>query len=91
MTSRRELFQQIAEVVGVSHPLLVGIDHLKEAVVAVVSPLRHVGGNRLVGHDKRATGLRHLTHLAVEHSSRLRASSDGRYGCGMRCVRRSNF
>ena len=34
--------------------------------MAVVSPLGNVGGNRLVGHDERAAGLRHLTHLAVE-------------------------
>ena len=34
--------------------------------MAVVSPLGDVCGNRLVGHDERAAGLRHLTHLAVE-------------------------
>lgn len=34
--------------------------------MAVVSPLGNVGRDSLVGHDKRAACLRHLTHLAVE-------------------------
>jgi len=39
---------------------------LQEAVVAVVGPLRHIGGNRLVGHNQRAAGLGDFAHLAVE-------------------------
>lgn len=54
-----------AEVVAVGHFLLIGIDHFQQAVVAVVLPLRDVGGHCLVGHDQRAYGLQHLTHLAV--------------------------
>ena len=46
--------------------LLVRVDHLQEAVVAVVSPLRHIGGNRLIGHNQRAAGLGDFAHLAVE-------------------------
>ena len=46
--------------------LLVRVDHLQEAVVAVVDPLRHIGGNRLVGHNQRAAGLGDFAHLAVE-------------------------
>ena len=60
------LFQLIAEVVGVSDLLLVRVDHFQEAVVAVVGPLRHIGGNRLVGHNQRAAGLGDFAHLAVE-------------------------
>ena len=60
------LLQLTAEVVGVSDPLLVRVDHLQEAVVAVVGPLRHIGGNRLVGHNQRAAGLGDFAHLAVE-------------------------
>lgn len=58
--------QLAAEVVGVGHLLLVGVYHLQQAVVAVVSPLRHVGGYRLVGHNQSAARLRHLARLAVE-------------------------
>lgn len=46
--------------------LLVRVDHLQEAVVAVVDPLRHIGGNRLVGHNQRAAGFGDFAHLAVE-------------------------
>ena len=60
------LFQLTAEVVGVSDLLLVRVDHLQKAVVAVVGPLRHIGGNRLVGHNQRAAGLGNFAHLAVE-------------------------
>lgn len=60
------LFQLTAEVVGVSDLLLVRVDHFQEAVVAVVGPLRHIGGNRLVGHNQRAAGLGDFAHLAVE-------------------------
>ena len=34
--------------------------------MAVVGPLRHIGGNRLVGHNQRAAGLGDFAHLAVE-------------------------
>lgn len=60
------LLQLTAEVVGVSDLLLVRIDHFQKAVVAVVGPLRHIGGNRLVGHNQRAAGLGDFAHLAVE-------------------------
>ena len=60
------LFQLTAEVIGVSDLLLVRVDHFQEAVVAVVDPLRHIGGNRLVGHNQRAAGLGDFAHLAVE-------------------------
>lgn len=60
------LLQLTAEVVGVSDLLLVRIVHFQEAVVAVVGPLRHIGGNRLVGHNQRAAGLGDFAHLAVE-------------------------
>ena len=54
-----------AEVVVVGDLLLVGIDHLQQAVVAVVLPLRDIGSDGLVGHNQRAHGLQDLTHLAV--------------------------
>ena len=60
------LFQLTAEVVGVSDLLLVRVDHFQKAVVAVVGPLCHIGGNRLVGHNQRAAGLGDFAHLAVE-------------------------
>ena len=34
--------------------------------MAVVGPLGHVGGDGLVRHDHRASGLGHFAHLAVE-------------------------
>ena len=34
--------------------------------MAVVDPLRHIGGNRLVGHNQRAAGLGDFAHLALE-------------------------
>ena len=34
--------------------------------MAVVGPLRHIGGNRLIGHNQRAAGLGDFAHLAVE-------------------------
>lgn len=34
--------------------------------MAVVGPLRHISGNRLVGHNQRAAGLGDFAHLAVE-------------------------
>ena len=60
------LLQLTAEVVGVSDLLLVRVYHLQKAVVAIVAPLRHIGGNRLVGHNQRAVGLGDFAHLAVE-------------------------
>ena len=39
---------------------------LQKAVVAVVGPLHHISGNRLVGHNQRAAGLGNFAHLAVE-------------------------
>ncbi len=46
--------------------LLVRIDHFQKAVVTVIGPLRHIGGNRLIGHNQRAVGLGDFAHLAVE-------------------------
>ena len=46
--------------------LLVRIDHFQKAVVTVIGPLRHIGGNRLIGHNQRAAGLGDFAHLAVE-------------------------
>ena len=54
-----------AEVVVVGDLLLVGIDHLQQAVVAVVLPLRDVGGDCLIGHNHRAHGLQDFAHLAI--------------------------
>ena len=34
--------------------------------MAVVGPLHHISGNRLVGHNQRAAGLGDFAHLAVE-------------------------
>ena len=60
------LFKLTTEIVRVSNLLLIRIDHLQQTVVAVISPLRHVGCYRLVRHNHRAAGLRHLAHLAIE-------------------------
>ena len=60
------LFKLTAEVVRIGNLLLVWINHLQQAVVAVVCPLRHIGCNRLVRHNHRAAGLRNLAHLAIE-------------------------
>ena len=60
------LFKLITEIVRVGDFLLIRINHLQQTVVVVVSPLRHVGCNRLVRHNHRAAGLRHLAHLAIE-------------------------
>ena len=57
------LFQLTAEVVGVSDLLLVRVDHFQKAVVAVVGPLRHIGGNRLIGHNQRAASLGDFAYL----------------------------
>lgn len=60
------LFKLTAEVVRVSNLLLIWINHLQQAVVAVISPLRHISCNRLVRHNQRAAGLGDFAHLAVE-------------------------
>ena len=60
------LFKLTAEIVGVGDFLLIRINHLQQAVVAVVSPLRHIGCYRLVRHNHRAAGLGDFTHLAIE-------------------------
>ena len=60
------LFKLTTEIVRVSNLLLIRINHLQQTVVAVVSPLRHIGCYRLVRHNHRAAGLCHLAHLAIE-------------------------
>ena len=55
-----------AQVICVGHFLFVRVDHLQQSVVAVVGPLGHIGGDGLVRHDHRASGLGHFAHLAVE-------------------------
>ena len=60
------LFKLTTEIVRVSNLLLIRIDHLQQAVVAVISPLRHISNYRLVRHNHRAASLRHLAHLAIE-------------------------
>ena len=60
------LFKLTTEIVRVSNLLLIRIDHLQQAVVAVISPLRHIGCYRLIRHNHRAAGLCHLAHLAIE-------------------------
>ena len=54
------------EIVRVSNLLLIRINRLQQTVVAVVSPLRHVGCYRLIRHNQRAAGLGDFTHLAIE-------------------------
>ena len=60
------LFKLTAEVVRVSNLLLIRINHLQQAIVAVISPLRHISCYRLVRHNQRAAGLGDFAHLAVE-------------------------
>lgn len=60
------LFKLTTEIVRVSNLLLIRINHLQQAVVAVISPLRHISCNRLVRHNQRAAGLGDFAHLAVE-------------------------
>jgi len=60
------LFKLTSEIVRVSNLLLIRIDHLQQTVVAVISPLRHIGCYRLVRHNHRAAGLCYFTHLAIE-------------------------
>ena len=60
------LFKLTSEVVRVGDFLLIRINHLQQTVVAVVSPLRHVGCYRLVRHNHRAAGLGDFAHLAIE-------------------------
>ena len=66
MTRSHEPFKLTSEIVGVGDFLLIRINHLQQTVVAVVSPLRHIGCYRLVRHNHRAAGLCHLAHLAIE-------------------------
>ena len=72
--------------------LLVRIDHFQKAVVTVIGPLRHIGGNRLIGHNQRAVGLGDFAHLAVEvfDGTRPHGASGDRCGSARCCVRRSN-
>ena len=60
------LLKLTSEVVRIGNLLLIRIDHLQQTVVAVISPLRHVGCYRLVRHNQRAAGLCYFTHLAIE-------------------------
>ena len=60
------LFELSTEVVRIGNLLLIRVNHLQQAVVAVVGPLRDVGCYRLVRHNHRASSLRHLTNLAIE-------------------------
>ena len=60
------LFKLTSEIVGVGDLLLIRINHLQQAVVAVISPLRHISCNRLVRHNQRAAGLGDFAHLAIE-------------------------
>ena len=63
MTRSHEPFKLTSEIVGVGDFLLIRINHLQQTVVAVVSPLRHVGCYRLVGHNHRASSLCHFAHV----------------------------
>ena len=60
------LLKLTSEVVRIGNLLLIRINHLQQAVVAVISPLCHIGCYRLIRHNHRAAGLRHLAHLAIE-------------------------
>ena len=60
------LFKLTSEIVGVGDFLLIRINHLQQAVVAVISPLRHIGCYRLVRHNHCAAGLGDFAHLAIE-------------------------
>ena len=60
------LFKLTAEVVRIGNLLLVWINHLQQAVVAVVCPLCDISSNRLVRHNHCAAGLGDFAHLAIE-------------------------
>ena len=60
------LFKLTSEIVGVGNFLLIRINHLQQAVVAVVCPLCDISSNRLVRHNHRAAGLGDFAHLAIE-------------------------
>ena len=60
------LFKLTTEIVRICYFLLIRINHLQQTVVAVISPLRHVGCYRLVRHNQRAAGLGDFAHLAIE-------------------------
>ncbi|MDV3104940.1 hypothetical protein [Segatella copri] len=57
------LFKLTSEIVGVGDFLLIRINHFQQAVVAVVSSLRHIGCYRLVRHNHCAAGLGDFTHV----------------------------
>ncbi len=67
MTRSHEPFKLTSEIVGVGDFLLIRINHLQQTVVAVVSPLRHIGCYRLVRHNHRVAslGLNGLQSLAT--------------------------
>ena len=60
------LLKLTAEVIRIGNLLLVWINHLQQAVVAVISPLRHISCYRLVRHNHRVAGLGDFAHLAIE-------------------------
>ena len=60
------LFKLTSEVVRVGDFLLIRINHLQQAVVAVISPLRHISCDHLIRHNHRAAGLGDFAHLAIE-------------------------
>ena len=60
------LFKLTSEVVRVSNLLLVWVDHLQQAVVAVVCPLCDISCNCLVWHYHSSAGLGDFAHLAIE-------------------------
>ena len=60
------LLKLTTEIVRVSNLLLIRINHLQQAVVAVISPLRHISCYRLIRHNHRAAGLGDFAHLAIE-------------------------
>ena len=60
------LLKLTTEIVRVSDFFLIRINHLQQAVVTVISPLRHVGCYRLIRHNHRAAGICDFTHFAIE-------------------------
>ena len=58
-------------VVAVGYHLPVGIGHGAHAVVAVVIPLRDIGGDGLVRYEQRTHGLQDFTHLRNSSSGEL--------------------
>ena len=62
LLSRPEARHLTRGVVAVACHLPVGIGHGAHAVVAVVLPLRDIGGDGLVSYDQRTHGLQDFTH-----------------------------